>query len=115
MIPEIFAEKNLMKAGSANARKARREKRTHSTGELTRLHLLKVIRLSNSKRKERARWLPTGSRPAPSQVSAKRLEIWGAGGPPPLSLSLYLAIIATEPAFESEGMALRNLSAGLRR
>ena len=104
-----------MKAGSADARKARREKRTHSTGELTRLHLLKVIRLSNSKRKERARWLPTGSRPAPSQVSAKRLEIWGAGGPPPLRLSLYLAIIVIEPAFKSEGVSLCNPVAGQRR
>jgi len=43
------------------------------------------------------------------------LEIWGAGGPPPLRLSLYLAIIATQPAFESEGVALRHQAAGLRR
>ena len=44
------------------------------------------------------------------------LEIWGAGGPPPLRLSLYLlAIIATQPASESEGVALRNKAAGLRR
>ena len=49
------------------------------------------------------------------QVSAKRLEIWGAGGPPPLKLNLYLTIIATQPAFESEGVALCKLSTGLAR
>jgi hypothetical protein len=35
------------------------------------------------------------------------LEIWEAGGPPPLRLNLYPAIIATQPASESEGVALR--------
>jgi hypothetical protein len=50
------------------------------------------------------------------QVSAKLLEIWGAGGPPPLKLNLYLlTIIATRPASESEGVAPRNLTAGLFR
>jgi hypothetical protein len=49
------------------------------------------------------------------QVSTKLFRDLGSGRPPPLKLSLYLVIIETRPAFESEGEALRNLTAGLFR
>ena len=102
-----------MKAGSARAPAARN---AYAKGrETPRLHPLKALRLSNSKIKGAGPLASHRKQARSLQVSAKRLEIWGAGGPPPLKLNLYLAIIATQPAFESEGVALRDPSTGLRR
>src|ERR1700749_862226 len=106
------SRKNLMKAGRpARLRDVLYEREAVGSPPSS----LKVIRLSNSKRKGAGPLASHRKQARSLQVSAKRLEIWGAGGPPPLKLSLYLAIIATQPAFESEGVALRNPSTGLRR
>src|ERR1043165_4972187 len=96
------------------ARTWRRLKRTPTAGDSP-PSSLKVLRLSNSKIKGAGPLASHRKQARSLQVSAKRLEIWGAGGPPPLKLSLYLAIIATQSAFESEGVALRNTPTGLRR
>src|SRR3954471_1227009 len=102
-----------MKAASARAH-ARLVKRTQAAGD-SRLHPLKVFRLSNSKRK-RAGLLASHRKQARSvQVSTKLFRDLGSGRPPPLKLNLYLAIIETRPAFKSEGEAARNLTAGLFR
>jgi hypothetical protein len=82
MTPTKTSRKNLMKAGR-HAR-GRRSTRTLGAGDSP-PSSLKVIRLSNSKIKG-AGLLASHRKQARSlQVSAKRLEIWGAGGPPPLS------------------------------
>ena len=63
-----FGEK-LSKAGG-------RTRALHSGGRRPRLRHLKVLRLSNNKRKERALWLPHRKQARSGQVSTNFLEIW---------------------------------------
>lgn len=65
---KTLRRKKLLKAGG--------RARSFGGGRRPRLQHLKVIRLSNNKRKERALWLPHRKQARSEQVSTNYLEIW---------------------------------------
>jgi hypothetical protein len=82
-------------------------------GAVPRLLHLKVFRLSNSKKKERAFLAP------PQEAGPLRTSLYelfrdlGSGRPPPAGLTLNLLTILAKRAFGSEGVALRESAAAI--
>ena len=84
-------------------------------GAVPRLHHLKVFRLSNSKKKERAFLAP------PQEAGPLRTSLYelfrdlGSGRPPPAGLTLKLATVAANHAFGSERVTLLKAAEIYRR